>query len=276
MTSLNAGISYKNIGKLILKFIIIVLALFIIFGPISSLVIWSFAEKWYWPNLLPQKVGLHYWKKIFEGDMLTAFTNGLKISVITTAVTMFITIPLSYVLARYKIPAKTLILVLFLLPQAFPQLPIFSNLAVLFYKWNIAAKMPGVVIVHIGGALVYSIWTMVSVFQSIPVCLEEAAYSMGASKYKTFFDVSFPLALPGIIAAALLVFLYSLDEFTGTLVIGAPFITTLPVYMYNSSMGYELQVASITALVIMIPGILLLICLEKFMKAEYLSSFGRL
>jgi putative spermidine/putrescine transport system permease protein len=114
------------------------------------------------------------------------------------------------------------------------------------------------------------------VFQSIPMVLEDAANSMGASKIRTFFDISLPLAMPGIFASGLLVFLYSLDEFTGTLIIGSPFVNTLPVYMYISSMGYELQSASVTSLIITLPGILLLLVLERFMKSEYLSSFGRI
>jgi putative spermidine/putrescine transport system permease protein len=73
-----------------------------------------------------------------------------------------------------------------------------------------------------------------------------------------------------------LVFLYSLDEFTGTLLIGAPFITTLPVYMYTASIGYELQIASVTALVLMVPGAVLLLLLERFLKADYLAFFGQL
>ena len=61
----------------------------------------------------------------------------------------------------------------------------------------------------------------------------------------------------------MLVFLYSLDEFTGTLLVGAPFVTTLPVYMYTASVGYELQIASVTALVLMVPGAVLLLLLER-------------
>ena len=67
---------------------------------------------------------------------------------------------------------------------------------------------------------------------------------------KAFLTVSLPLAVPGLVASALLVFLYSLDEFTGTLLVGAPFVTTLPVYMYTASQGYEMQIASVTALVL--------------------------
>lgn len=262
--------------KITMKLIAYVLTCFIIFGPLSGLVIWSFAEKWHWPAMFPQQLGVAYWLKAFKGDMMISFVNGIKIAVITTIIVVIISIPLAYVIARYKIPFKSVIMVLFLLPQAFPSLPIFANLSVLFYKWNIAGKITGVVLVHIGAAFIYSIWTMVSVFQSIPKVLEDAANSMGASKIKAFFDIALPLAVPGIIASSLLVFLYSLDEFTGTLMIGSPFVKTLPVQMYTSSMGYEMQIASVTSLIITIPGILLLLCFERFMKAEYLSSFGRI
>lgn len=262
----------KLTGRLIAYFITI----FVIVGPLSGLVIWSFAEKWYWPNIMPQQFGVSYWVKAFRGDMMQSFTNGVEIAIITTIVVMLISVPLGYVLARYKIPFKTIILALFLLPQAFPSLPIFANLATLFYRWDLAGKMSGVALVHIGAAFIYSIWTMVSVYQSIPKVLEDAAFSMGASRIRAFFDVALPLAAPGIFVSALLVFLYSLDEFTGTLMIGSPFVKTLPVQMYTASMGYEMQIASVTSLMVTIPGILLLFCFQKFMKAEYLSSFGRL
>ena len=81
--------------------------------------------------------------------------------------------------------------------------------------------------------------------------------------------------MPGIVASALLVFLYSLDEFTGTLLVGSPFVTTLPVYMYTASVGYELQIASVTALVLMVPGAVLCSC-SSGSSARDISFFGQL
>jgi putative spermidine/putrescine transport system permease protein len=253
----------------------VVLAAVIIFGPLSSLVIWSFAEKWYWPHLFPQQIGLFYWTKVFQGDMLRALQDGLLIAVAVTMLTLLITVPLAYVLARLPIPLKPLILMIFLLPQAFPQLPVFVNSTTLLYRVNLGGKFWGVVLIHMVGALVFAVWTMTAVFRSVPETLEEAAINLGASRLKSFFSVALPLATPGIIASTLLVFLYSLDEFTGTLLVGSPFILTLPVFMYRTSVGYELQVASISALILMVPGILLLVLLERYMKSEYLSMFGR-
>ena len=78
----------------------VVAAAVIIFGPLSSLVIWSFAEKWYWPHLFPQQVGFFYWAKVLQGDMLRALTDGFLIAIVVTVLTLLITIPLAYVLAR--------------------------------------------------------------------------------------------------------------------------------------------------------------------------------
>jgi len=75
--------------------------------------------------------------------------------------------------------------------------------------------------------------------------------------------------------SAVLIFLYSLDEFTGTLLVGAAFVTTLPVYMYTASVGYEMQIASVTALVLMLPGAVLLLRLERVLNAEYLVYLGQ-
>ena len=263
-------------GRRTLRMAGTVLAAVIIFGPLSSLVIWSFAEKWYWPHLFPQQVGLFYWAKVLQGDMLRALQDGFLIAVVVTILTLLITVPLAYLLARTPIPFKPVILMIFLLPQAFPQLPVFVNSTTLLYRVNQGGKFWGVVLIHMVGALVFAVWTMTAVFKSVPEILEEAAINLGASRLKSFFSVALPLATPGIFASTLLVFLYSLDEFTGTLLVGSPFILTLPVFMYRTSVGYELQVASISALVLMVPGIVLLVLLERYMKSEYLSMFGRI
>ncbi|MEK8126414.1 ABC transporter permease subunit [Paenibacillus filicis] len=264
-----------SIGRMVVRFVIYAFSLFLILGPISSLVIWSFAEKWFWPHTLPQQWGLLYWSRVFDGKMLHSLSLSFGIAFLVTLISIVLCLPLSYLIARYKIPGKSILLLIFLLPQAFPQLPVFTNAMVLMYKWDLVGTLTGVTLIHLVGALVFSVWTMVSVFQNISVSLEEAAVNLGASRLQTFFTVTLPLALPGIIASSLLVFLYSLDEFTGSLLIGAPFLTTMPVFMYNSAMGYEMQTASVTGLLLMLPGIILLLLMQRFMKSEYMAAFGR-
>jgi putative spermidine/putrescine transport system permease protein len=250
-------------------------AAFLILGPLASLAVWSLAERWTYPSPWPQRWGFRYWERMLTGDFLEPLRTGLTIALIVTALALLCAVPLGYALARLSFPGRTAILLAFLLPQAFPQLPVFASATREFYRFGLAGTVSGVVLVHLVGGLVFAVWTMTAVFRAIAPELEEAAHNLGASVTRTFVTVSLPLAVPGMIASAVLVFLYSLDEFTGTLLVGAPFVTTLPVYMYTASVGYEMQIASVTALVLMVPGAVLLLLLERVLKAEYLVYLGQ-
>ncbi len=266
----------RGLGAIIGRTALVAILLAVIVGPLLGLVLWSVAERWYWPAVFPQQIGTKYWARITQGDLLGALTRGVSIALVTTAAALITSVPIAYGAARARLPLGPVVLMLFLLPQAFPQLPVFASAAVLFYRWNLAGTFLGVVLIHLVGGLVYSVWTMTAVFRAIGEEIEEAAINLGASFTRTFFRITLPLALPGVVASSILVFIYSLDEFTGTLLVGAPYVTTLPVYMYTASLGYELQIASVTALVLMIPGVVLLVAMERFLRAEYLAFFGRL
>lgn len=257
------------------RFIMWAFTIVFILGPLASLAIWSLAGKWFWPHALPSEWTLSYWVRGLTGDMLASLGLSVLIAVVVTIIGLIITVPIAYLIARNALPFTALFMLIFLLPQAFPQLPVFTNLLKSMYKWNLAGTVPGVVSVHLVVVSVLAVWTLVSVFRSISTAYEEASHSLGGSGLYTFFRVSLPMATPGIIAAGLLVFLYSLDEFTGTLLIGSPFITTAPVFMYNAAHGYELQIASVSAIALMVPGVALLLLTRRYMKAEYLAGFGR-
>ena len=133
-----------------------------------------------------------------------------------------------YALARLNVPFRGLMMLVFLLPQAFPNLPIYINVARIFYWIGLNGTIAGVVLVHSLHGLVLSVWIAAAAFAAVERSLEEAARNMGAGPVRTFFTVSLPLAAPGIMAAAVFVFLESLDEFTGTYFVGVPDIITCP------------------------------------------------
>jgi len=262
--------------RLITRAAVLAAAAFVVLGPLVSLGVWSLAERWTAPSPWPQRFGLKYWSRMLTVDFLEPLRLGVVIALVVTALALVLAIPLGYVLARVAFRGRALVLLAFLMPQAFPQLPVFASATREFYRWGLAGTVSGVVLVHLVGALVFAVWTMTAVFRALAPQLEEAAWNLGASTTRTFLTVALPLAAPGVAASAVLVFLYSLDEFTGTLLVGAPFVTTLPVYMYTASQGYELQIASVTALVLMVPGAVLLLALERVLKSEYLVFFGQL
>jgi putative spermidine/putrescine transport system permease protein len=260
----------------------LVLLCFFIFGPITGLVLWSVALRWYWPHVLPQEVGMDYWlqalglqKSLAIGavSITDSLNTSLLLALIVVVAVMIIATPVGYVLAKYSIPFKSAILLLFLMPQAFPQQPVFVNLLLVFTKMGLAGTVTGVLLVHLMVCLVFAVWISSAAFKSIPPELEEAARSVGASGIRTFFRITLPLATPGLLASAVFVFLTSLDEFTGTFFIGLPFVTTLPMLLYSSS-GYNLQFASVIAIVLLVPSVLFMIVIQRFLKAEYIGGIG--
>jgi putative spermidine/putrescine transport system permease protein len=275
-------VSPKRILVIAAELILLLLVFLIIFGPMMSLFLWSIAIRWYWPATLPQEIGFDYWRQalglqkslaIGAVSILPAFFLSLTIAIIVVGLAMLIAIPAGYALAKYKIPFGSVIMFLFLMPNAFPQQPIFVNLLRIFTRIGLAGTIPGVILVHILVGMVFGVWITSATFRAIPNHLEEAARSVGASKRRAFFRITLPLAAPGLLASAVFVFITSLDEFTGTFFIGLPFVNTLPMTLYSSS-GYNMQFASVIAIILLIPSILFMMLIQRVLRAEYVGGMG--
>ena len=250
---------------------------FFLLGPLANLILWSVAERWYTPYKLPVTYGMKFWEIVFRptGDAMSSLATSVGIALAVVVVTLIVSIPAGYALARLRLPFRAAIMLLFLLPQAFPSVAIYINVARIFYWVGLNGTLTGVVLIHAVHALVYSVWIASAAFASIDHDLEWAARNMGASALKTFTSITLPLAAPGLIAASIFVFLESLDEFTGTFFVGVPQVTTLPLLLYNASMGGNYQIASITALILLIPSIGFMLVIERFLSSDVLSRMGR-
>ncbi|MGK6317633.1 ABC transporter permease [Neorhizobium sp. DT-125] len=249
---------------------------FFIFGPLLNMLLWTVAEKWYFPYSLPLEYGFSSWGRVFapRGGAVESLTNSLVVALLTVIVSLILAIPAGYALARLKLPLRGLILLAFLIPQAFPNLTVYVNVARIFYEIGLNGTIPGVVLVHVSHGLVYAVWIATAAFSAIDVELEQAARNIGAGAMRTFLDVTLPLAAPGLMASAIFVFLESLDEFTGSYFVGAPDVNMLPLLLYTAGAGGNYQIASITALLLLVPSILFMLIVERFLKADVLSRVG--
>jgi putative spermidine/putrescine transport system permease protein len=256
---------------------LLALLAFVIFGPLLNLALWAFAEKWYFPSKLPLEYGLTFWRRVFapRGNALASLGTSIWIALLTVALSLAVAVPAGYALARLRLPWRGLILLAFLLPQAVPNLPVYVNIARVFYEIGLAGTITGVVLVHASHGLVLAVWIASAAFAAVDDSLEEAARNLGASAWTCFRTVTLPLAAPGLMASAIFVFLESLDEFTGTYFVGVPDITTLPLLMFNASMGGNYQIASITALLLLVPSIGFMLVVERFLKSDVLAMVGR-
>ncbi len=249
---------------------------FIVFGPMVNLVLWAFAERWYFPHALPSQYGLAYWHRVFapRADAWGSLGLSLLIAFLTVAISLLLAVPAGYALARCRVPLRGVIMLVFLLPQAFPSLPIYMTIAQLFYSVGLNGTVPGVVLVHALHGLVLAVWIAAAAFGAIEREQEEAARNLGAGPWRSFLDVTLPAAAPGLMASAIFVFLDSLDEFTGTYFVGVPDIITMPLLMFNAAMGGNYQIASITALVLLVPSIGFMLVIERFLRADVVARIG--
>lgn len=249
---------------------------FAVFGPMANLVLWAFAERWYFPHALPSQYGLTYWHRVFapRADAWGSLGLSLLIALLTVAVSLLLAVPAGYALARCRVPLRGVVMLIFLLPQAFPSLPIYMTIAQLFYSVGLNGTVPGVVLVHALHGLVLAVWIAAAAFAATEREQEEAARNLGAGPWRSFFDVTLPAAAPGLMASAIFVFLDSLDEFTGTYFVGVPDIITMPLLMFNAAMGGNYQIASITALVLLVPSIGFMLVIERFLRPDVVAKIG--
>lgn len=270
LTSLGHRLSWLPIG------LALGLLAFAIFGPLFNLLLWAVAETWYFPHKLPLEYGFSFWERVFrpQGNAMASLGNSIAIALATVVVCLAVSVPAGYALARRSLPLRAVILLAFLLPQAFPSLAVYINIARIFYGLGLNGTILGVVLVHTTHGLVFAVWISTAAFAAVDHELEEAARSIGASPLRSFFTIVLPLAAPGIFASAIFVFLESLDEFTGTYFVGVPDVTTLPLLLFRASMEGNYQIASITALILLVPSVGFMLFIERFLKADVLAKVG--
>jgi putative spermidine/putrescine transport system permease protein len=256
--------------------VVLGLLAYVVFGPLANLGLWSLAEAWYFPSKLPSQWGFRYWEHVFRptGRAIESLWVSIWIALLTVATCLTVAVPAGWALARSRLPGRSLIMLAFLLPQAFPSLPVYINVARIFYEFGLNGTIAGVVLVHTLHGLVYAVWITTAAFAAVDLELEHAARNIGASPLRTFLTITLPLAAPGIMASAIFVFLESLDEFTGTYFVGAPDVTTLPLLLFTASMAGNYQISSVTALILLVPSVVFMLMVERFFKADVLAKVG--
>ncbi|MBK9750093.1 MAG: carbohydrate ABC transporter permease [Chloroflexi bacterium] len=258
---------------LIMLFIMI---LFIL-GPIYSVVLWAFAERWTYPSLIPQQFGLSFWERTFSrADIARALPFSIVLALVVTLISAAICLPAAYAFARIRFPGRQALLLSFLATNAFPRFGLYVSIAVIFFRLNLIGTIPGVILIQLVNTLLLLIWIPTAAFQGVDKSLEEAALDVGASQLTVFIRVTLPMVLPALSAALLLTFVNTFYESQGALIVGLPRVVTMPVLMYpliNSNL--VVQFGAIVSLVLWVPSVLMLVFAQRLLRGGYLTAgFG--
>ncbi len=266
----------RTFYRLMMAFLVVVQIIWI-GAPLLMAVLWSLVDPqypWTYPQLFPKRLSLYFWGYVFQyTGIVRAIATSYSIAPLAVLVSFVLALPTSYVLGRRPVKGKKLIMIFVLLPIIMPGMVIALFLSRVFATLGLAQSFAGLVLGHALLGLPYMIRVMTASFSAISQDVIDAAENLGAGTWTKIKDVFIPMIQPGLIAGVIFVFVTSLEEFNLTFVIGTPTFQTIPTILY-SFLGYNFvrTNASVVGLLLMIPNIVVLFLVERFIKSDYLSS----
>lgn len=245
-----------------------------ILGPISTVFLWAFTERWRYPSLLPTEWGIKYWAQtLSRADIGSALPLSIMLSLVVTGLSALICLPAAYAFARMRFPGRQLLLLSFLVTNAFPRFGLYVSIAIVFFRLDLVGTVPGVILIQLINTLLLMIWIPTSAFQGVDRALEEAALDVGASRLRVFVQITLPMVLPALGAALLLTFVSTFYEAQGALLIGLPNVRTMPVLMYSLINNQVIvQYGAVISLVLWLPSFLLLAFVQRFLRGNAVTA----
>ncbi len=256
----------------------------LIVGPFAPLIVQSLAFRWAWPDLLPSVWWLEQrgkspiplaWDYVLSpySRVWEATVNTISIGLAVTAICLVICLPAARVLARERFTGKSSFEFFLTMPLIVPDAAIGIALLMIFINLGLAGSYIGIIIAHLIPTIPYMVRMLTAVYQGLGKEFEEQAEILGANRFQVLTMVTLPMLMPGVIAGALFTFLVSSNIFLLTFFLGQGQVITLPTLLFSKISGGTLDAsaAGIT-LIVSLPGIILLIISERFLKEE---AFGK-
>lgn len=229
-------------------------------------------------KLIPSSVTLENYRGIFRGDFFTlALLNSIGIALIATAVAVLLGAMAAYAIARLHFPGKRLLVGSALLITMFPAISLVTPLFEIERWLGLFDTWPGLILPYITFALPLAMYTLSAFFREIPWDLEKAAKMDGATPGQAFRKVIVPLAAPGLVTAAILVFIFAWNDLLLALSLTATKAAiTAPVAIANfpGSSQFEEPTGSIAAgaIVITVPIIVFVLIFQRRIVAGLTSG----
>jgi spermidine/putrescine transport system permease protein len=207
--------------------------------PILVIAVFSFNDPAGRYNFTWEGFTLDHWKDPFAIDQLTdAMITSLELAAVSTVISTALGTLIAMALVRYEFFGRRASNFLIVIPTATPEVVIGAALLSMFllppFVDFISLGFPSLVVAHVMFSISFVVIVVRSRLIGFDRSLEEAARDLGAGAFTTFRTVTLPLLMPGIVAAGLLAFALSIDDFvisnfnSGTTV-------TFPLYIYGAS-----------------------------------------
>ncbi len=239
--------------------------------PFLMILLKSFGRNWFGKLWFPPEFTLDWYKwAITVTNVPEVLRNTLVIAGIAVTISTLIAIPTGWALGRRQIPGKEVIMSTILLPRMIPPIAYALGVAQIFYRLHLIDTHIGVAIAHVAICAPYAILVLSSTFEGLDERVLEAASVCGANNLRTFFHVTLPLVMPGILSSIIFTFTTSYNEFTLTLMTYGPKTITLPVRTYLAVGEGYWEVTSALSMILIIPSLFVLFMIQRQVQPEKL------
>lgn len=236
---------------------IIAFVLLFLFLPIIVLVLYSFNKNS--NNLVFEGFTLKWFYELFNNkDLVEAFFNTLLIAIISTVVSTIIGTISAVGLHRYNFKFKGFVNTLLYIPIVIPEIVLGISLLSMYTLTKLELGIFTIILSHIVFSIPYVIVSVRSVLSKSVDKIEEASYDLGVSSIKTFWYITLPSIMPGIVSGATLAFTLSLDDVVISYFTAGPGSNTLPLNIYSMiKTGITPDVNALSTLVLLVVVIVL-------------------
>jgi len=214
-----------------------------------------------------------YWSSAFSlPELNEALFTSLRLAALSTVLATVIGTLMALALVRHRFSGRRAANLLIVIPMATPEIVIGASLLSMFIYYSFALGFGTLLIAHVMFSISFVVVVVRSRLIGFDRHLEEAAADLGATPLATFRTVTLPLLAPGIMAAALLAFALSIDDFvisnfnSGTTV-------TFPLYVYGVSLrGIPVQVNALATMLFLVTVVAVVLVLIQQRRAERMAA----
>jgi spermidine/putrescine transport system permease protein len=249
------------------------LALVYLLVPIGVILVFSFNDPRGRFNFIWQEFSFDAWGDPFGvPGIRDALVNSIEIAALSTLAATALGTLTALALVRYEFRGRAPINFFIFIPLATPEVVLGAALLSLFLNYAVSTGFGTIVIAHIMFNLSFVIITVRSRLIGFDRSLEEAAQDLGATPWQTFRLVTLPLIMPGVIAAALLAFALSIDDFVITN-FNAGSTVTFPVFIWGAArVAVPPQIYVIASMIFLFTLAMMLLTVWQQRRAERMAA----
>jgi spermidine/putrescine transport system permease protein len=224
-----------------------------LYAPLLVLMAFSFTPSEY--GLHWEGFTWHWYQAVWQNQPIQeALLVSLMVTIPAVLLATAIGTMTALALYRARFPGKTLLQSLLYLPLIMPSLVLGIALLLFFVAINLTLGVLTIVLAHVAFSVPLTTLVILARMQRLDPTLEEAAMDLGADEWTTFWRITFPLLRPGIVAAAMLAFPWSFNDFVITFFVAGVGASTLPLRIYSMiRLGVSPMVNALGTLIVVIP-----------------------